>query len=72
MGSNFVFGNFSFFLFLFSTQNQVPQIIWTELSDTSYYSPFSNDSNHIKKCTKFFCSVEKDRFETGENLVSVE
>ena len=49
----------SFFPFLFSTQNQVPQI----MSDISYKSPFSRDLNQFKKFPKLFCSVEKNRFE---------
>ena len=38
-------------LFLFSTQNQVPQII--------IISPFSRDSNHNKIVPRNFPSVEK-------------
>ena len=42
------------------------------LSEISYESPFSRDSNHIKKIPKKFSSVEKNRFEIFDFLSTFE
>ena len=50
------------FFIIFSTQNQVPQIIFglgSEMSDKTFQSPLSRDSNHIKKSEIFFLVSRK-------------
>ena len=69
MGRNFVFGCFIFLkLFVFYAKSATTKNHRTGLSDISYLSPFSRDSNDFQKFPKIFHSVEKSRFEIFSNF----
>ena len=60
MGRNFVFGCFSFFLlFVFHAKSGTANNDRTGLSDISYQSSFSRDSNGSKDFDKFFSVLRK-------------
>ena len=64
MGLNFGFGCFNFFCFFFLAKLAATNNHRRRLSDISYYSTFSRDSNDIKNFQKNYTeSVEKNRFE---------
>ena len=53
MGRNSLFARFKFVFDLYFPRKSVStNKDWTGLSDISYCSPFSRDSNDIKKCPK--------------------
>ena len=61
MGRNFVFGCVLVFSFCFHAKSGTTNNHRTGLSDISYGSPYSRDSNHIKKILNFFPSVEEKK-----------
>ena len=64
MGRNFVFRYVLVFVTtIVHAKSATTKNHRTGLSDISYLSPFSRDSNDFQKFPKTFHSVEKNRFE---------